>query len=82
MANDRLILRCRGCGAWKTIMKYYSFLCWSGYDVGPFVNSHSLCGDFEAGLDKDLRWELVSENSCKDLDYNKQNKHGNHLKIC
>lgn len=44
MANDRVFIRCDGCGAWKALLSYNGgFICSYGPDVLEWIDEHGLC---------------------------------------
>lgn len=78
MANDRIILECTTCGAWKTMIKYYpnSGLTIKDTNTQEWVQSHYLCRSDIASVDlnNNTGFNLVTEDT--KLDYSKLNKLG------
>ncbi len=81
MADDRVFIRCKYCGGWKMLLKFYtggSFHRDNG--ILEWLDSHAGCHprQFDMDLDGDPGFELLTESgdSCC-LDYDKQNMEGN-----
>jgi hypothetical protein len=80
MANDRIFIRCKGCGRWIGLCKYYpGHLDYlddkGGFTLGDWLHSHSEEDKFLKGdLESDPGFELLTEQSLTDgrLDFKKE----------
>ena len=77
MANDRVFIKCNGCGGWKMLLKYFPNTGSTTRDNGilKWLDAHAGCHQ-RAGhpdLDGDTGFELFAESGVDSLDYEKQN---------
>lgn len=63
MANDLIIIRCKTCGEYTTLGKYYPTLTRYGVDTSKFVTKHlwDCIEDFPIDLEEDPVFELLTE---------------------
>ena len=78
MANDRLFLECRHCGAMQLLMKYYpggnSYL-WEKKVIEDFMSGHVKCSpNVGMNMGKDRCFNLVTESGCSEEQWKKANK--------
>jgi hypothetical protein len=75
MANDRVMIKCEGCGAWKMLLKHYpgTLATWDN-QVLEWIDSHGQCHPrlYEMNLDGNPGFSLHTEGS-PELDPDKQN---------
>lgn len=79
MADDRVFIKCKGCGGWKMLLKHYQSnpgpMYWDN-GVTEWLDKHALChpGAFNADLGGDPGYTLHTENDIgRELDCDKQN---------
>lgn len=75
MANDRVMIRCEGCGAWKMLLKHFpSALGTRDNGILEWIESHCPCHPrFDlSDLGGNPGFSLLTENA-NDLDMAKQN---------
>lgn len=79
MANDRVIIKCSGCGGWKMLLKHFVGAGPKTRDNGvlDWLDSHAKCHPHwkNISLEGNPGFTLHTEESL-DLDWNKQNKEG------
>lgn len=67
MANDRIYLKCRGCGATRSLAKYYPTLgygVWWPDEVAQWIDKHMRCSPHfgEKDLNGDRCFDLFTES--------------------
>jgi hypothetical protein len=78
MADDRVILVCKGCGGWKMLLKHFATSGPTTRDNGilPWLDTHADCHPhrYNVSLHGDPGFIICTEDT--NLDFSKQNVEG------
>ena len=77
MADDRVFIKCKTCGGWKMLLKFY---CGQGLTTRPgsgileWLDTHAVCNSFVVNLGGDPGFTLHTEEDLGiALDWERQN---------